>query len=247
MESMRKDMSDLVEMEIAEKEAEFAQVEKEFSETKEVLKDAQGEVDRLKKEGRALAAQAKVDKKHAAELAREATYAKARAEESDRELRRNKRAEEERHAETEQLHRDNESYRQELAYIQQTYQLDTVEEKMRSAQKTESWAEHVLQELTQLFHCVEQFLTCTICNNVMTHEGKSAPVMVLPCQHTFCSDCQSSKVKQPGRCACCAGPEKSLVENTAMTDLADKYHYFKAPLVKRMDWMKLRVSKNFKV
>ena len=234
-------------MEIAEKEAQFAQVEKEFDETKEVLKEAQSEVDRLKKEVKGLTAQSKVDKKQAAELKREATYAKARAEESERELRRNKRAEEERHLETEKLHRDNESYRQELAYIQQTYQLDALEDKMRSAQKTEQWAESVLQELTQLFHCVEQFLTCTICNNVMTHEGDSAPVMVLPCQHTFCADCQSHKIKQPGRCACCAGPERSLVNNTAMMDLADKYHYFKAPLTKRMDWMKLRISKNFQV
>ena len=40
MESMRKDMSELVEMEIAEKEAQFAQVEKEFGETKEELKEA---------------------------------------------------------------------------------------------------------------------------------------------------------------------------------------------------------------
>ena len=39
MESMRKDMSELVEVEIAEKEAEFEKIEADYAKTKEKVKE----------------------------------------------------------------------------------------------------------------------------------------------------------------------------------------------------------------
>jgi len=156
-----------------------------------------------------------------------------------------KRAEEARYAETENLHRENDTYKQELAYIHQTYELDSLDDKLRSAQKTEQWAESILGEIGQLFNAVESHMTCTICNKVMTHEGPLSPMMILPCQHSLCQDCQQGKRKKLGTCACCGGKEASVTPNLAMVDLADKYHYFKPPLTKRLEWMRLRISKGF--
>ena len=73
-----------------------------------------------------------------------AAYQQIWADDAEQTNRRMKRAEEARYAETENLHRENEGYKQELAYIHQTYELDSLEDKLRSAQKTEQWAESIL-------------------------------------------------------------------------------------------------------
>ena len=155
LDSMRKDMTEMVDLEIAEKEQQFEEVAKMFEETKEVLKQTTKELEQMKKQAKLQALATKLDKKQISDLKREVVLAKGQADDQEAENRRMKRAEEARYLETEGLYRDNESYKQELAYIHQTYELDNLEDKLRGAQKTEQWAESILQELNQLFNCVE--------------------------------------------------------------------------------------------
>ena len=134
----------MVDVEIAEKEQQFALVEKSFEETKAVLKETTKELDQMKKQAKLQAIATKLDKKAASDLKREVALVKGQADDAEQTNRRMKRAEEARYAETENLHRENEGYKQELAYIHQTYELDSLEDKLRSAQKTEQWAESIL-------------------------------------------------------------------------------------------------------
>lgn len=57
--------------------------------------------------------------------------------------------------ELEKVYIENERVKDDLQYIQLNYDLDTIEDKFKSAKKTEDWAEQFTAELTQLFNCVE--------------------------------------------------------------------------------------------
>lgn len=71
----------------------------------------------MKKQAKLQAIAAKLDKKATSDLKRELALAKGQAEDQEQANRQMKRAEEARYAETENLHRENETYKQELAYI----------------------------------------------------------------------------------------------------------------------------------
>lgn len=57
--------------------------------------------------------------------------------------------------ELEKVYIENEKVKDELSYIQLNYDLDTIDDKFKSAKKTEHWAEAFTAELTQLFNCIE--------------------------------------------------------------------------------------------
>jgi uncharacterized CHY-type Zn-finger protein len=125
------------------------------------------------------------------------------------------------------------------------YDLGNIESICKSAKRTEDWAELFMAELVQYFSVVESHMTCVLCNNLMsTKEGEST-VMVLPCQHSFCKSCHKGKKRSVDKCNICGGAEKEIVVNNWMNELAEKYIFYKAPLDKRMKWMKLRIEKNF--
>lgn len=109
LDSMRKDMTEMVDVEIAEKEQQFALVEKSFEETKVVLKETNKEMDSMKKATKLQAIATKLDKKAASDLKREVKALKSQADEQESTIRRMKRAEEARYAETENLYRENET------------------------------------------------------------------------------------------------------------------------------------------
>ena len=106
---------------------------------------------------------------------------KHRLDNMEKEAKRKKKEESERVMETEKLHRENEQYKSEMAFIYQNYDLDKLEEKIKSAKKTEEWAEQFMSELTQLFNVIESFLTCTLCNHHIKFSKKDKPVMIMPC------------------------------------------------------------------
>jgi len=60
--------------------------------------------------------------------------------------------------EQEKLYRENETYKQEIAYIYSNYDLSGLDDKMRSSRKTEEWAEQFNAELVQFFNVIESFL-----------------------------------------------------------------------------------------
>ena len=109
--------------------------------------------------------------------------------------------------EQEKLHRDNENYKQEIAYIHQNYDLQGLDEKMRSCKKTEEWAEQFMAELTLYFNVIESFMTCNICNRTIKAEEPDGPVMVLPCLHSFCGICHKAKKNKIGSCTACGKEE----------------------------------------
>ena len=96
--------------------------------------------------------------------------------------------------EAEQMYIDNEKLSNSLAFIQQNYDLDTLDDKMRSAKKTEEWAEQFMTDLKIFFNVFENVMTCNICDNTLDKETAiHPPVMVLPCMHFFCYDCHRGK------------------------------------------------------
>jgi hypothetical protein len=117
LDSMRKDMTEMVDVEIAEKEQKFALVDKSFEENKVILKETMKELEQMKKQAKLQAIATKLDKKQVSDMKRELGLVKGQADDQEQTNRRMKRAEEARYAETENLHRENEAYKQELAYI----------------------------------------------------------------------------------------------------------------------------------
>ena len=62
-----------------------------------------------------------------------------------------------------------------------TYDLGTIEDKFKSAKRTEDWAELFMNELSQYFNVIESHMTCVICNRLMSVREKESSVMILPC------------------------------------------------------------------
>ena len=60
--------------------------------------------------------------------------------------------------EQEKLYRENETYKQEIAYIYSNYDLAGLDDKMRTSRKTEEWAEQFNAEIVQFFNVIESFL-----------------------------------------------------------------------------------------
>lgn len=148
--------------------------------------------------------------------------------------------------ETEQLYRENEKLEGNLAFIQQNYDLDSLEEATKSAKKTEEWAEQFMADLKVFFNVFEAVMTCQICNlNIKKEDLTPPPLMVLPCQHFFCAECHSAKRKRIGRCSACGDDEEQVVQNTFLVDFVESYFKFKAPLQKKMEYMRLRIDKKF--
>ena len=100
-----------------------------------------------------------------------------------------------------------------------------------------------------LFNVIESFLTCAICSHVMTKkEGPNGhPLMVLPCQHSFCGDCHDKKRKNIDECTHCGEDEEQVINNLFVVQLGERYKKFRAPLEKKMAWMQKRMDKNFVV
>jgi hypothetical protein len=84
-----------------------------------------------------------------------------------------------------------------------TYDLDKIEEKFKSAKKTEDWAEAFVNELTMVFNAVEGYLQCTICSKSMGKSENDPALLILPCQHSFCKGCHKSKTRKIGDCSRC--------------------------------------------
>ena len=84
--------------------------------------------------------------------------------------------------EIEELYRNNENIQDKLTFIQQNYDLDTLDDKMKGAKKTEEWAEQFMQDLKVFFNVFEQIMQCQICNLCLKKEDLTPPpIMVLPC------------------------------------------------------------------
>ena len=82
----------------------------------------------------------------------------------------------------------------------------------------------------------------------MLAEDEHTPaVMVLPCQHTFCSDCHKEKRKNHNKCSDCGKNEKDIIVSTWINELAEEYLRFKKPLSKRLTWIKARMDKDFQL
>ena len=82
--------------------------------------------------------------------------------------------------ELEDVYKRLENARAELANIYETYDLPNFDEKMKSAKRTEQWAEAFISELGQYVQTIEAYLTCAQCQRTIKKE-KELPVMVLPC------------------------------------------------------------------
>lgn len=104
-----------------------------------------------------------------------------------------------------------------------------------------------MQDLKVFFNVFEQFMTCDICNLKLNKKEllTPPPIMVLPCQHFFCYDCHKTKIKRIGRCSQCGVDEEKIVKNKFLLEFIQNYMKFKAPLDKKMDWMRLRIDKGF--
>ena len=84
--------------------------------------------------------------------------------------------------EIEELYRNNENIQDKLTFIQQNYDLDTLDDKMKGAKKTEEWAEQFMQDLKVFFNVFEQIMQCQICNLCLKKEDLTPPpIMDLPC------------------------------------------------------------------
>jgi hypothetical protein len=101
------------------------------------------------------------------------------------------------------------------------YDLDTIEEKFKSAKRTEDWAEAFVSELSMVFNAVESMFTCTICNNLMGKTEDNPAITVFPCQHSFCKKCHKDKTKRVGECSRCYNREKEIVDNNNLNEFAE--------------------------
>lgn len=63
----------------------------------------------------------------------------------------------------EKLYKEKERYQEDLADIHMNYDLNSIEEKFKSAKRTEDWAEAFIIEQAMCFNAIESFLQCTIC------------------------------------------------------------------------------------
>lgn len=141
MESMRKDMNDLVEQEIADKENEFLATIAQFDQCKEDLVAANKKV----QEAKNLQVQAELglanELKNQGEMVRDLSFMRKQVAMMEKAEKKKNKDETDRLAETEKLYKENDYYKGEIAFIYQTYELDKVEDQMLSAKKTEQWAE----------------------------------------------------------------------------------------------------------
>jgi TolA-binding protein len=155
MESMRKDMSELVEVEIAEKEAEFEKIEADYARTKEKVKENKAALEEAARDRNKRIDQLNKEKKIQKQINFDLNTTKRRLQELESELKKKKQDEKDSNKELEKVIRENERVKDDLAGIQMNYDLDTIEDKFRSAKKTEEWAELFYKELEQLFNSVE--------------------------------------------------------------------------------------------
>ena len=109
------------------------------------------------------------------------------------------------------LYRDLDHYKYEVTNIRMTYDLDNYDKMMKSAKRTEDWSEKVVEDITNIFGCLDHHMTCGICHLVMVPNTDKHPVMVLPCMHSFCRDCHTMDKKT--KCPTCYKSEDKVIEN----------------------------------
>ena len=103
--------------------------------------------------------------------------------------------------ETEKLYREVDQYKEKLTNILVNYDLNNFDEVMKSAKKTEEWAESITNDLNSIFTAIESFMTCNICHDVIRTDNPDKLAMVaLPCNHAFCTDCHGPKREFCPRC-----------------------------------------------
>lgn len=95
---------------------------------------------------------------------------------------------------------------------------------------------------------MESFFTCSECCKMMDGEDEHNPVMMMPCQHTHCVLCLEGRPdKYANQCPTCNKGQQSLISNKWMNEMMEKYEFFKQPINKKFETMRLRISKNFKI
>lgn len=246
LETMRKEFQDTVDKELEQKQEQFLKTDQDLKNAKKNIKELKEQLDESGKQIKQKNDQATKDKKAMAESRRETDFLHKRIQYMEEEHDKKKKFDAQRMLETEQLYRENEGLRDKLAFIQQNYDLDTLDEKIKSAKRTEEWAEQFMADLKVFFNVFEGVMQCEICHLSLKKEALTPPpVMVLPCQHFFCADCHKSKRKRIGRCSSCGVDEEKVIKNVFLIEFITSYLKFKAPLQKKMDWMRLRIDKNF--
>lgn len=68
------------------------------------------------------------------------------------------------------MYRTTDKLRNQLNTIYQNYDLDTIEDKFKSAKRTETWAEGFMVELVQYFNVLDSFMTCALCQKKIKKE-----------------------------------------------------------------------------
>ena len=207
LDNISKNLEKMVLEAVEEKEAQLEKLQEQLQETQAKLKTTSESLDDHKKDKVKKNEALSKERKKVADLKRDLDYMKHRIENMEKEAKRRKKEENERNAETEKLNRENEQYKSEMAYIYQNYELDKLDEKIKSSKKTEEWAEQFMSELNQFFNVIESFLTCTLCNHNIKVSAKDKPVLILPCQHSFCGSCHTAKRTSLGICKNCGKNE----------------------------------------
>ena len=248
LENMRKEFNDNIEKELESQKEHFQKTESDLKNAKKNIRDLKEQLDNKDKQIKAKVEQSQKDKKTLNDANREIDFLHKRINYMEEQEDKRKEYEAQRVLEIDQLYKHNETIQSKLFFIQQNYDLDTLDEKMKSAKRTEEWAEQFMQDLKVFFNVFEAFMHCEICNLPLKKEQlMPPPLMVLPCMHFFCAECHRSKRKRIGRCSQCGVDEEKVLKNVFLVQFVESYHKFKAPLQKKMDQMRLRIDKGFAI
>lgn len=92
----------------------------------------------------------------------------------------------ERFSEVDRLYKDLDYYKQEYTRFLQKYDINTFDEVMNSAKRTEDWCESIVLDFQNFMVGTEAVLNCSKCHDIVEAEGARVPMVIQPCMHLFC-------------------------------------------------------------